>query len=58
MPAPTATDLLPPAVAEDMAAFLAAGKTGQIILDVVGGMVNAYHLNQYRRVKQVGTKGG
>lgn len=45
-----AADPLPPVVLVKITAFLAAGTTGQIILDVKEGRVLAYKLTEAGRV--------
>lgn len=43
-------EALPPVVRQKIAAFLAAGRTGQIVLDVKEGRVLAYKLTEAGRV--------
>lgn len=47
---PASTPSLPPVVWRKIAAFLAAGTTGQIVLDVKEGRILAYKLTESGRV--------
>lgn len=44
------TEQLPPQLWESLRAFLRAGKTGQIVLDVKDGQVLAYKLTECGRL--------
>lgn len=58
MPTRRAEPALPPTVARKIAAFLAAGTTGQIVLDIKHGQVHAFKLTEAGRVPAAELDGG